>query len=218
MTRIPAWIAWVFSHNRDPEAMSQKNICAHYLLRHGNWESNHQPFLAWALLLQSRTDQFAFSFGWKTVNNQSLESVAAYGALPLQYHQWLSLCPFFHHLDRTINWMGAAAACISQNNRKYTGACESAIFFVMTRSGTKPMKRQFGDLAQTSGATCTASCAGCLHATGKAQERRVEELSAGLRVPVLYTPLWSSPGSTAWLGNVNISQWPSGSLSVKWAN
>ena len=48
--------------------------------------------------------------------------------------------------------------------------------FSLTTSGTKPVKRQFGDLAQISGATCTAPCAGRLHATGKAHERHVEEL------------------------------------------
>ena len=66
--------------------------------------------------------------------------------------------------------MGATAACLSQNNRKYTGACGRAIFFVVTRSGTKPAKRKSGDLAEASGATCTASGVGRLPAVAEAFE------------------------------------------------
>ena len=84
----------------------------------------------------------------------------------------------FLPLNRTINWMGATDACLSQNNRKYTGACGSAIFFVITSSGTKPMKRKSGDLAQASRATCTVSRVEWLHAIAEACDRLMEELSA----------------------------------------
>lgn len=94
-----------------------------------------------AFVTQSRIDPCASSFGWKTVNHQRLEKCCCsqspgFKAASMTPHYVLSSPEQDNKLD------GSHSCLFVIEQQKYTGACGSAIFFVVTSSGTKPMKRK----------------------------------------------------------------------------